>query len=698
MNSNTPVIQSENISASPEVSAGNISERRLTDFVMWKNFALWSGLALIGQASSLQMINAGQTIHFQHYRSIQELLNNNFLPLVLFAIQTVIVSIGISSRLSVIKNWLTKTFSWWQLIAILLFAFLAGAAVTRDVSIYLSSLLTSALVQSINLGNLLLVVCAVPDNSIEWVRGKIEQILGESVATEKAQIDRFAVVSALWVVLLTGTLSYFVYQNHPHVPDESIYLFQANYMAAGQLTSKTPLVPEAFSIYMIPTQDSRWFSIFPPAWSALLAVGVKLNLEWLINPLLAGICILLSYVFFQDFYSRRFARIGIILLCCSPWFIFMAMSFMSHIFTLVCALGATVLLNRAFKKTKIGYALAAGLLVGILSLIRPFDGAMVAGLLGILTLIKCPTWKTKILTSAALIIGTISTAALVFPYNQSVTGNSFLLPMDAYYTKYFWKNANSLGFGSDRGMGWALDAFPGHSPLEAVLNAALNTFSVNIELFGWGFSSLILAVCLIFSGNLRKKDIWAILTILVVVGGFSLFWYHGGPDFGARYWFLCIIPLIALTTRGIEWLSEKTTNQNQTQLNPRVFLAFAMLCTISLISYFPWRSLNKYYHYLGMRPDIRELAKQHNFGKSLVLIRGNEHPDYQSAWNYNPVNFEGDVPIYAWDKTPEIRNQLLQSYQDRKIWIIDAPSITNNDYKIVQGPIEASELLKVANQ
>ncbi len=457
---------------------------------------------------------------------------------------------------------------------------------------------------------------------------------------------------------------------------------------------------KAFTMYMLPFQQSNWFGIFSPGWSALLAIGVKLNVVWLINPLLAGLCVLLSYLFFQEIYSRRFARIAVLLLCCSPWFVFMAMSFMSHIFTLVCALSAAVWLSKSFKNKKIIYVLAAGSAIGILSLIRPLDGLMVAFLLGVWTLFGCPTWRTRILTGAALVIGTIATAALVFPYNKAVTGNALLSPLDAYYAKYYSPQVMALGFGAERGFHWGLDAFPGHSPLEAVVNAALNVFLLNTELFGFAIGSLFLAIIFLFSVKPQKKDFWALGVIAVIIGGYSLFWYHGGPDFGARYWFLCIIPLIALTVKGVEWLEQKTNESDQAEAkpNPRIVLAVAMLCGMSLVSYFPWRAFDKYHGYLEMRPNIRELARQNNFGRSLVLIRGDEHPDYQSAWIYNPLNFEGDAPIYARDNDAEIRRRLLQAYVDRPVWIVDGPTRTGGIYKVVQGPVDAQKMLAEEDQ
>jgi 4-amino-4-deoxy-L-arabinose transferase-like glycosyltransferase len=428
---------------------------------------------------------------------------------------------------------------------------------------------------------------------------------------------------------------------------------------------------------------------------------MELGVLWLVNPILSGVCVFLIYALFCDLYSRSAARIAVLLLCCSPWFIFMGMSLMSHTLTLVCALSAAVFLRKALRSGTAAYALASGLFVGILSLVRPYDGVLVAALLGAWTIVSAKTLGSRFLKHGiALALGTVITGALVFPYNKAVTGEALVSPPDAYYAKYFWPGANSIGFGPDRGFHWALDAFPGHSPTEAIVNAALNSFLLDTELFGWGTGSLILLLLFFLSRKVERKDIWALATIATIVGGYSLFWYHGGPDFGARYWFLCVIPLIALTVRGVQWLAREVADLNSSALasDPRVMLAVLVLCVGAVVCYLPWRSLDKYYHYLRMQPGITELARQNDFGKSLVLIRGDEHPDYQSAWVYNPVNFDGDVPLYAFDKSEDIEVELLNAYPDRPVWIVDGPSRTNRDYRIVAGPLTSGELLIKGNR
>ncbi len=666
----------------------------------WKHFAFWTALGLVGQAVSLQMIFAGHFTRFQQFRPLAELVNDYLFLLILFGFQAVLVGFGLSRHFSSIKTRIFETFTIWQILAISAFLILASSALAKDISLYLNSMFLSAVIQAVNLANIILIGLAIPDRAIDRLRQKLKNIFGSSDKSngeKKIRLDKFALLAALWVFILAAILSYFVYRAHPHISDEAQYVYQANYMAAGQLTVTPPKVPEAFEVYMTSYREPRWFGIFPPGFPAVLAIGVKLGIPWLVNPFLGGLCILLAYIFFQEIYSLRFARIGVFLLCCSPWFVFMSMSFMSHILTLALALIASIFLLRAFKTQKILYTLGSGLAVGLLSLVRTLDALTIAVLLFIWALIKFPTWKTKISNAAALTLGTLATASIVLLYNQKITGDPKLMPLVFYYDNYMWKNASAIGFGPDRGFLMGEDAFHGHTPLESVINTAMNTFSVNIELFGWAIGSLFLAACFVIAGKPRKKDLWAIAAIAGFLFSFSLFWFNGGPDLGARYWFLIIIPLIALTVRGIEWLSQKLNEPEalNSKFSPRLMLVVVTLCLMSLVNYFPWRSFDKYHNYLEMRPDLPEMARKHNFGKSLVLIRGKfEQADYRSGWVYNPINFEGDVPLYAWDKNPEIRRKLLEAYPDRKIWIVEGPTLTKGAYRIIRGPVSADELLE----
>jgi hypothetical protein len=124
----------------------------------------------------------------------------------------------------------------------------------------------------------------------------------------------------------------------------------------------------------------------------------------------------------------------------------------------------------------------------------------------------------------------------------------------------------------------------------------------------------------------------------------------------------------------------------------RALFGVLSLCAIALVVHVPWRAMDKYYHFRGMRPDVRQLAASTPFGRSLVLVRGCRHPDYHSAAAYNPLDLNATQPIYAWDVDPATRARVLEAYPDRPVWIIDGPTVTHSGFKVEAGPLTYAEV------
>jgi hypothetical protein len=655
--------------------------------------AFWCALALVGQAVSLQMIDAGLHIRYQHYRTLPRLATETPLLLIYLIAQSVLVMAGMRAHWSNLRDWVSRRFKLWQLLGVLIIWLLPSAAVSREASVYLSELPFAAFVQVVNLANILLVVLAMPPAALDWVERLFEKLTGPPDEAAGG-VDRMAVLGAVWVTTIAAILCIFSYQRHPHIPDEVVYLYHARYFAAGMLDMPLPPAPDAISVDLMNYEADRWFCPVPPGWPLMLALGQLFGVPWLVNPILAGLNITLAFLLIKELYDRRAARIAVLLLSISPWHILMAMNFMTHTFTLTCALAAALAMAWARKTGRMRWGLASGMAVGMVGLIRPLEGFVLAVLLGLWS-IGLGGRRLKFAAIAAFIIGGITVSAAVLPYNKFLTGDPRVFPIMAYTDKYYGPKTNAMGFGPERGLGWELDPFPGHGLLDALVNSNLNAFSVNIELLGWSTGSLILIALLLFSGTMRMGDYLMLSVIGVIYFVHIFYWYSGGPDFGARYWYLMIVPCVALTVRGMEYLhNEIAPMSGLAELNGgRVPAAVLLLCFFTLISYFPWRAIDKYYHYLNMRPDIRYLAKEYRFGKSLVLIRGARHPDYASAAIYNPLDLHADVPIYAWDRDAKTRKQALTAYPDRQVWIIDGPSITHGGFKVVEGPLSAQKLI-----
>src|SRR5262249_25147418 len=150
------------------------------------------------------------------------------------------------------------------------------------------------------------------------------------------------------------------------------------YLAAGTLSMPPPPVADAFDIDLMHQVGDRYFSPVPPGWPGLLAIGVFLGAPSLVNPLLAGVSVLLTFGVVRRLYDARTACGVALLLAASPWFLFTSMSYMTHTATLAFALLAAWAILRS-RET--GVALWAGLggaAIGVVSLIRPLDGVIVA--------------------------------------------------------------------------------------------------------------------------------------------------------------------------------------------------------------------------------------------------------------------------------------------------------------------------------
>ena len=657
----------------------------------WQKAGLWLGLAVLGQAASLQLISAGRGVGYQHYSLILTgTPRPATIPYIIVGIQVIAVAIGLASLLRRVASWLTATYSPPALVLAAAAVALSAAALSSDPVLWVAETLFATLIQLVSVANILVFAAALPPSALDRFAAWSE---GRGAGTEDGR-DWFPLCAALWVMVAAAGLALVAYQRHPHVPDEVVYLYHARYFAEGMLTMPPPPVPAAFEIDLMTYEATRWYSPVPPGWPAALALGVFLGVPWLVNPLLAGLAVLLTYHTVHALYDRATAHLSVLLLSASPWFLFLAMSYMTHTFALTCALAAVAALIRTRRTGRSVWALAGGAAIGLVGLTRPLDGLVVAIVLGVWSL-GIRGRKVRLGPSAALTLGALAVAGIVFPYNTYLSGSPTSFPLMEYTEQRYGPGSKALGFGPERGLGWpGLDPFPGHGAIDVAVNAALNTFAINVELLGWSVGGmLVIALFLAGPARLSRSDAAMLAAIMAIVGVHSLYWFSGGPDFGARYWYLVIVPCIVLTARGVRWLAdggEPRRSRDRSQA-ARVHLGVLALCFAAVVTFVPWRAVDKYHQYRYMHPGIRELAQRYDFGKSLVLVRGNSHPDYASAAIYNPLDWHADATIFAWNRSPEVARQILAAYPDREVWLVNGPSVTGADYQVAAGPVEPED-------
>ena len=351
--------------------------------------------------------------------------------------------------------------------------------IARDRSLY-RKIRNSRTHSICNAWNIALIALTIPDSIL-----CLAAALQKKATASSVRINQIVAAAASWVIVAAVIANITVYHSHPHLQDEVAYYLQGRLLAAGYLTAPGPLIPQAFTTYLLEITDSRWYAVTPAGWPAFLALGFWVGFPSLVNPLLAGGSILLAFLLTRRLYGENSAIVITLLLAFSPWLLFLSMSYMNHVAALTAALGATYAASHFTKNGSLWWAGLAGAATGLVGLIRPLDGLIVALILG--------TWaafellpKRKIGVLLVFLFGMISVSAIVLPYNAALTGHPLSFPLNTYLDKLSGPGRNAIGFGANRGLGWGLDPNPGHSPLDAAINANLNWTTINQELFRVG--------------------------------------------------------------------------------------------------------------------------------------------------------------------------------------------------------------------
>lgn len=529
-------------------------------------------------------------------------------------------------------------------------------------------------------------------------------------------------VAAVLSVLVSAALAWFVYERHPHVPDEVAYLFQARYLAAGHLWLPVPAVPEAFDVPFMLVQDGRWYSAMPSGWAFLLALGERAGAGWLVNPLLGGLNVwLMARVARAIGLSTATATVAAILLAVSPWHLFLAMSLMSHTLSLTLTLIATWSIVHVRHTRRLLAIIPAGATIGFVGINRPLEGVAVALVLGCVMLAPMgssntgtgtgtgtgtptqPWWRTLhwrtlhwrdtvLLATCTALVG-----GLVLPWNKFFTGHASTFPVMRYMDLTYGPGRNALGFGPQRGLGWqGLDPLPGHGAPDVVINALLNLSQIDVELFGWAAGSLLLPLVALMRRHRSPRDLTLAATIVALVLVHSVYWFSGGPDFGARYWFLAIAPLVLLSASALTAndMQPASVASHALPALPALLPGAALCICVALAVFVPWRARDKYVGYRGMTAAARPLLTDARYDAAILLVRGRSHPDVASSVIYNAIDPNDREALFAWDRDADVRRRLATAYPQRAFFIVDGPSLTGDGYRVVAGPYAADALLQ----
>lgn len=456
-----------------------------------------------------------------------------------------------------------------------------------------------------------------------------------------------------------------------HLEDEAAYLFQARTIAGGSLWAAPPPAEarEAFHFYLLTVEGDRWFSVTVPGWPAVLSLGVLIGAPWLVNPLLAAASVLLAHALVRRLADRGIANITAVLMVSSPWLHGIGGSMMPHAVTLAATLGAVLTIAKARDMRLPGalvLALAAGCLMGLVFLARPQEGLVVGIVAGLWILFQRPL-STAFPSAFAYAVGCLLIGGLLLLWNLVMTGDPAHLVQSEYLDRLWVGGSNRFGFGPDIGPPerWgALDVFwPGHTPLEALVNAQHSLSELSLEMYGWSIGSLGLTLLALTWTPWRGFAGMMILVSAMTVVGYLFYWHTGGYYVGPRYWFMLFAPVAVLSAMGVSSLAQRLSKNGDGARRLGAMMIVLMLQGMVMSG---WRLTEHFPNYNGYNAYYRTLAENSELKNGLIFVHDGSDSAYGPAIGLTDPGLREGKPIFLRPGSREANERAAAAFAGRE--------------------------------
>jgi len=395
------------------------------------------------------------------------------------------------------------------------------------------------------------------------------------------------------------------FAGNPNLIDEMAQLFQARVFAAGRLTAPAPQPSNAFLFQLTSLTAAGWISQFPPGQSALLALGMLLRAEWLVNPLLGGVATILMYLTARGLYGPKTGRLAALLWALSGFVLFMSATYMNHVGAVAFALGSWALLLGP-KRVTAGHALGAGACLAALAATRPLD-AVVAVLPLLVILIQQPRQWNRVPWVA---LGAVPILAAWGYYNWRTLGR----PLALGYT---------VLYGPGHGLGFHIDPYgESYTPLVALSNFVVGLRRLHIYLYEWPIPGLLPVGIWALAASHRHPGDAVVAMGVAAAPALYFFYWHSGFYLGPRFYFLAVPWLVIGLARAWRWFLAKARGRRLLGARLDVALGAAAVIVIlwGIASFLPARfaSNQRSFPTFKLHPE-RDLAAR-GVTRALVVV------------------------------------------------------------------------------
>jgi hypothetical protein len=381
----------------------------------------------------------------------------------------------------------------------------------------------------------------------------VRRVVREPVVWARHLLREWWLVAALAVAAFAASLAigsqlypYFTGNN-----DEPVYVFQARTLLDGHLTVPASLHDHFFRPWLTGEHDGRLFTQYQPGWPTVLALSDLLLGSMRVGiALVAAATVVAVGAFAHEVVGdRRVTLAAVAVFALSPLFLLHWSLFLPYGFTTLCLTAMATLLLRGARTGRTVTLVAAGAVLGVAQLTRPFDAVLFAGPVAGMALARLwpvhGAWWRALLRVAA---GALPFVALTLAYNTAVTGAPFRFPLMASDPR------NRFGFGT-RGIVEGEPDFP--YPFHAARTALGDHLEGSV---GWVFGGAVaigLAVLALVWRTRRRRCLPLLPLLLVFPAGYLFWWatYLSGlavrNGMGPQYYVPAFVPLAVLVAVGL---------------------------------------------------------------------------------------------------------------------------------------------------
>lgn len=348
----------------------------------------------------------------------------------------------------------------------------------------------------------------------------------------------FLAASASVAFVGAGAVALFIVRRAHLIDDERAYAFMADLFAHGRLSlpSPPPFLRNPMFVFS-PVWTGKYF----PGHALALAPGVWLGSPHIVPPFLACLLVLFIYQFTKTAYGQSEALWSAGLTAVSPFVLATYGTIICFGTAATAFAGFLAAFAKARSTQKVSWALCAGIAIGFLALVRPYD-AIALGLpfaaFESLHAIRTPSARK---CSAAMVLAALSVSSVLLFYNYAIMGSPWVTPYAAAEPADRFK----LGFTQSVPI---IDYV--HTPAAAIGN--LLVACVRLDSWLWGAPLFVGFAVLAWVKRPRSEyDTLLGLGIASFVAFYSLAFAGGTWDTGPTYYFVCVPLIIPLVVRGM---------------------------------------------------------------------------------------------------------------------------------------------------